>query len=392
MIRLRLGMLFVALAVVATSVTSSNAAGEPYVISAIESRSGQFAFLGQEGIQALQIIEDMTNKSGGINGRPIHFDIVDDQSNPATAVQDANAILARHPAFIIGLSGVSLCSAVAPLVAKDGPVLYCTSPGVHPDPGTYVFSSGISTLDTLGASRKYFENRHWTKVAFITSTDATGQDADRIIQTVFADDKGPLTVVAREHFNPTDLSVSAQMADIKASGAQVLVAWTTGTPFGTVLRNAHEAGLTMPILTTAGNLSDAEMSAYAAFLPKELYFPGTPAFAPDVIPPGPLKNALTSYFAALKAGGAKPENAISLTWDPTFLLLGALRKLGPAATASQIREYLASLRGDVGIYGPHDFVAVPQRGLGQNSVVMIRWDAPTQGWVGMSGLGATPLR
>lgn len=392
MLRLRVGMLFVALAVVATSVTSSNAAGEPYIINAIESRSGQFAFLGQEGIQALHIIEEMTNKAGGIGGRPIHFDIVDDQSSPATAVQHANAILAKHPAFIIGLSGVSLCSAVAPLVATDGPVTYCTSPGVHPAPGTYVFSSGISTLDTLAASKKFFESRHWTKVAFITSTDATGQDADRNIQSVFGEEKGPTTIAVREHFNPTDLSVGAQIADIKASGAQVLVAWTTGTPFGTVLRNAHEAGLNIPILTTAGNLSNAEMSAYAAFLPKELYFPGTPAFAPDVVPPGPLKNALNSYFAALKAGGVKPENAISLTWDPTFLLLGALRKLGLSATSQQIREYLASLRGDVGIYGAHDFVAVPQRGLGLNSVVMIRFDPATQGWVGVSGLGATPLR
>ena len=134
------------------------------------------------------------------------------------------------------------------------------------------------------------------------------------------------------------------------------------------------------------------MRAYAAFLPKDLYFPGTPAFAPDVVPPGPVKNALDSYFAALKAGGAKPENAISLTWDPAFLLLGALRKLGLSATAPQIRDYLAGLRGDVGIYGAHDFIAVPQRGLGENSVVMIRWDPATKGWVGMSGLGATPLR
>lgn len=392
MIRFRVAMLFVALAVIATSATSSSATVDPYVINAIESRSGEYAFLGQEGIQALGIIEAMTNKAGGIDGRPIHFDIVDDQSNPAIAVQDANAIIAKHPAFIIGLSGVSLCNAVMPLVANDGPLVYCTTPGAHPSPGSYVFSSGISTLDTLGASKKFFENRHWTRVAFITSTDATGQDADRNIQSVFGDGKGPIQVVAHEHFNPTDLSVSAQMTDIKASGAQVLVAWTTGTPFGTVLRNAHEAGLTIPILTTAGNLSDAEMRAYAAFLPKELYFPGTPAFAPEVVPPGPLKNALNNYFAALKAGGVKPENAISLTWDPTFLLIGALRKLGLSATAPQIRDYLAALHGDVGIYGPHDFAAVPQRGLGENSVVMIRWDPATRGWVGMSGLGAMPLR
>jgi hypothetical protein len=138
-------------------------------------------------------------------------------------------------------------------------------------------------------------------------------------------------------------------------------------------------------------LSDAEMRAYAAFLPKELYFPGTPAFAPDVVPPGPVKNALDAYFAALKAAGVKPENGISLTWNAAVLMLGALRKLGLSATAPQIRDYLDGLRGDAGIYGPYDFVAVPQRGLGEGSVVMIRWDPATKGWIGMSGLGAAPL-
>jgi branched-chain amino acid transport system substrate-binding protein len=200
-----------------------------------------------------------------------------------------------------------------------------------------------------------------------------------------------MTVVAHEHFNPSDLSVSAQMAKIKASGAQVLVAWTTGTPFGTVLRNASEAGLGLPILTTAANLSDAEMHAYAAFAPKELYFPGTPAFAPEAVPPGPTKRALESYFNALKAAGDKPENAISLAWDGTLLVLDALRKIGLSATAAQIREHIASVQGSVGIYGPHDFIAIPQRGLGIGSVVMIRWD-PARGWVAASGLGATPLR
>lgn len=386
---LRVGTLFVALAVVAVS-TGSGAAEAPYEIDAIMSRSGAYAFQGEEGIQALTIIENLTNKGGGINGRPIKIVILDDQSNPATAVQAANAIIAKHAAVLLGPTAVSLCSAVAPLMT-NGPVMYCFSPGIHPKPGTYVFSSGLSTLDTLAASKKFFAGRGWTKIAFITSTDATGQDADQNIDTVFGDATGPLSVVAHEHFNPSDLSVAAQMAKIKSSGAQVLVAWTTGTPFGTVLRNAAEAGLGLPILTTAGNLSDAEMHAYAAFLPKELYFPGTPAFGPDQIPPGPLKRALQSYFDALKAAGAKPENATSLAWDGTFLIVDALRKLGTAATATQIRDYIAALRGNVGIYGPHDFVAVPQRGLGIGSVVIIRWDA-TRGWVAASGLGATPLR
>jgi branched-chain amino acid transport system substrate-binding protein len=389
MSRFRLGLLFASLVVAAASL-ASDAAEQPYEINAILSRSGTYAFQGEEGLTALNIIENLTNKAGGINGRPIKFVVTDDQSNPAQAVQAANAIMAKHATVILGPASVSLCSAVAPLLTS-GPVMYCFSPGIHPKAGSYTFSSGISTLDTLGAAKKFFLTRGWSKIGFITSTDATGQDADQNIESVFGEANGPLTVVSHEHFNASDLSLSAQMAKIKASGAQVLVAWTTGTPFGTVLRNAAEAGLNIPVLTTAGNLSDAEMHAFAAFLPKELYFPATPAFAPDQIPRGPLKRALESYFSALKAAGAKPENATSLAWDGTLMTIDALKKLGLNANATQIRDYIAAVRGSVGIYGPHDYVAVPQRGLGIGSVVMVKWDGKG-GWAAASGLGATPLR
>lgn len=380
----------VLLATIVLLATLASDAAEPFRIDVILSQTGAYAFQGQGAIEALKVIQRITNRSGGIGGRPIDFAVTDDQSNPTTAVQAANAVIARHGTIILGPVATAPCGAIAPLLT-NGPVMYCFTPGIHPRPGSYVFSSGISTLDTLAASKKFFERRGWTKIAFITSTDATGQDADQNIDHVFGEGGGPLTIVAHEHFNPGDLGVGAQMAKIKGSGAQVLVAWTTGTPFGTVLRNASEAGLGIPILTTAANLSAAEIRAYGAYVPKELYIPGTPAFAPDQIPPGPLKRALESYFDALRADHAQPENATSLAWDGTLVILDALRKLGVSAGATQIRDYVDSLRGAVGIYGPHDFVAVPQRGLGIGSVVMIRWDQG-RGWVAASGLGVTDLR
>jgi branched-chain amino acid transport system substrate-binding protein len=158
-----------------------------------------------------------------------------------------------------------------------------------------------------------------------------------------------------------------------------------------VLRSASEAGMKIPVLTTAANLSDAEMRAYAAYLPAQLFIPGTPAFAPDQIPPGPLKNALQGYLDALKADGAKAENATSLAWDGTLVVIEALRKVGLNANATQIRDYIASLHSGVGIYGKHDFIASPQRGLGIGAVVMVRWD-PARGWLAASGPGVAALK
>ncbi len=93
---------------------------------------------------------------------------------------------------------------------------------------------------------------------------------------------GALDVV-HEHFNVTDLSVNAQIERIKAANPQVLIAWTTGTPFGTVLRAVNDTGLNVPVYTNAGNLTYGQMAQYKDFLPKELDFPAVACVVPDGI-------------------------------------------------------------------------------------------------------------
>jgi branched-chain amino acid transport system substrate-binding protein len=72
------------------------------------------------------------------------------------------------------------------------------------------------------------------------------------------------------------------------------------------------------------------------------------------------------------------------------LLIDALRKLGPGATASQLRTYLNNLRGWVGVNGTYDFRANPQHGLGQNNVIMVRF-SPGTGNTAASKFGGAPI-
>lgn len=368
----------------------ASGAAEPFEINAILPVTGPASFLGKEEAQTLGVIEQSVNKGGGINGRPIKFAIQDDQSNPQLAVQLMNGVIAKKVSVVLGSSLVAVCNAMAPL-AKDGPVEYCFSPGVHPAEGGYVFSSSISTADLLVASAKYFSARGWHKIAIITSNDATGQDAERGIDAAFNAASGE-TIVDREHFNTTDVSVAAQLAHIKSTDAQAVIAWSTGTPIATIFRGMTEAGIDLPIETTNGNGTYAQMKAYAAFLPKQLYFPVIPAMAPDQLQNGPVKRAVTGYLDGFKAIGARPDVGQSLAWDPALLVVDAYKKLGLNATASQIRDYLTALRGWAGVAGLYDFRAIPQRGVGTDNAVMARWDAAKNSWVAVSKLGGDPLR
>lgn len=364
-------------------------AADPVQINVIVPETGPASFLGKEEVQALQVIEATVNKSGGIAGRPVQFVIQDDASNPQTGVQLLNGVLAKKVPVVLGSSLVAVCSAMTPLF-KDGPFDYCFSPGIHPPKGSYVFSSSISTTELLQASARYFSARGWKRVAIITSTDATGQDAERTIDAAFSATPGE-AIVAREYFNTTDVSVAAQMARIKASNAQALITWSTGTPVATLLRGVAEAGINLPVMTGDGNQTYAQMKAYASFLPKELYFAGPPCLAPNQLPKGPVKAAVDAYQAAFKAAGIKPDIGQSLAWDPALIVIDALKKLGPEATGTQVRDYVNGLKSWAGVSGRYDFSAMPQRGLGLDSAIIERWDPSGETWVGVSKPGGAPL-
>ena len=366
-------------------------AAEPFQINAILPLTGYGAFVGKGEAAALGVVEETVNRQGGINGRPIKFAILDDQSDPQLAVQLTNAQIANKVPVIFGSTLSGNCNAMLPLL-KDGPVAYCFSPSIHPATGSFMFSAGATTVDHLIVIARYFRARGWHKVAVLTPTDSAGQDADHAFTDVLAmPENKSLVLASRQYFNVSDVSIAAQLNRIKASGADVLFTWATGTPQGTLLRGVIDVGLNIPIISSPGNLTYAQMKQYAAFLPPELYFPGNPSFAYDQLSPGPVKRAVAEYLDSFKLAGIKPDIADLFAWNSAMIVIDAFRRLGTGASAQQIRTFIANYRG-AGASGPLDFHATPQRGIGSNSIMMLRWDAAKATWIGVSSSDGKVLR
>jgi branched-chain amino acid transport system substrate-binding protein len=358
-------------------------AADPYRINAVLPLTGGGSFLGKGQQQTMEALKALVNKEGGIAGRPVEFVYKDDQSSPQTAVQLANAVIAEKPAVMIGSSLVAMCNAIAPLV-KSGPFDYCLSPGAHPADGTFQFSSNVDTRDLMDVMLLNLKLRGWTRIAFMTSTDASGQDAERgFDEALKRPNAAGLEVVERQRFNPTDVSVSAQIERIKAAKPQVFVAWSTGAPIATILKATYQAGLDVPFVTTSGNMTFAQFDQYKDFLPKEFYLPACAYLAhAGLYDLGPqVEEAQARFFAAHKAAGIAPDNMAALVWDPANLIVSALRKLGPDATAEAVRGYLSNLADYAGAVGVHNFKEVPQRGLSARNGIMAKWEPAQHNWV-----------
>jgi branched-chain amino acid transport system substrate-binding protein len=320
----------------------------------------------------------------------VKFAFHDDQSSPQVALQLTNTVLEKKPAVIMGSVLTAMCRAMEPAVA-NGPVDYCLSPGVHPPKGSFVFSASIAATDLVGVTIRYFRERGWKKIARLTTTDASGQDADASFAKALAlPENKDVQIVANEKFAVADTSASAQVAKIKAANPDALVIWASGTAFGTALHAVHDSGLDVPTATSASTFIYSQIKQYSSFVPKDLYFQG-PSYT-AAIPRSPRsKQNLDEFLTAMKENGIPLDFQSGLAWDPALIIIDALRHLGNKATADQIRAYIAQLHDFPGIAGTYDFrIEGDQRGLTENDIIMLRWDNAKSVWTPVSKFGGMP--
>lgn len=365
----------------------------PYAIDVILSMTGPYAFVGNADAAGFKVFENLANAHGGLRGQPIHFNVHDDQSSPQVAVQLSQLLVAQHPAVVLGSNGGSLCSAMMP-VFKDGPVLYCLVPSIYPPKDGYVFASQVALDPFVNGMIRYLKLRGWTRLAIISSTDGSGKvDDDSTNAVLKYPENRDVQIVDWEHFNPTDISIAAQAAHIKSSNAQALIVWTAGTPFGTVLRGLNEAGVTLPVETSNANMHATQLGQYLGFYPKDLFMPAPPYMVPNLPANSPLRRPIAEFFAAFKAAGVKPDpGSTPFVWDAASIVLSGLRKIGPNATAEELKNYILGLRNFAGIDGVYDFSRGDGHGLSDQSVVMAGFNSATKEFYAVSGMGGIPLK
>jgi len=382
-------------ALVAASAVPARAAEAPYDLNVVLPLTGGGAFLGKAEADALKVAEKVINEHGGIHGRPLHVIFHDDQTSPQVAVQLTNQIIATHPAVILGSTLSGICNAMAPLVEAEGPVMYCFSPSIRTKPGGYVFTSQIDSHDQQRALLTYFRAKGWKRIALITTTDSSGQDAEKNITALVKEPEfKDVTLVANEHFAPSDVTVTAQIATMEAGKPQAIISWATAAAGATVFRGLKQAGIDLPTAPSGSNMTLQQMVDYAAFLPKQVYF-GSGEWAADGDPrlgvPADVVAQQKLFFSSMKTIGVYPDSGIDLGWEPIRVVADALNHVPAGASAKQLHDFMISWQDHVGAEGQYDFKKTPQRGLDIDNAIVVRWDGAKKEWHLVSKLRGEPL-
>jgi branched-chain amino acid transport system substrate-binding protein len=375
-----LARILIAAALLASATLPAGADSMRYSIDVILPVTGPAAFAGRSQVDAAHVYEAIVNKTGGIHGQPVHFEIHDDQSSPTVAVQIVNDLLTRHPIVVLGPDVTATCAAVSPLFV-NGPVNFCFSPAIVPPRGGYVFASSATLQSLVYAGYARAAKLGYKRLGVLIATDASGQQDLKFTNDSLAlPQNKSMQLVALETFSPTDISATAQVAKIKAAKPDIIFVWAIGSAFGTALREIANAGLDVPLATSPSNANEEQLAQYKSFLPKVLLTTGSPYQTPELSNKA-LKAAANEYLDATSAAGVKPNPMQAYAWDPIKITIAALRQLPPNPTATQLRDRIETLHDLSGLFGTYDFRTGDQHGLDGSDSRFIMWDGAASRWI-----------
>jgi len=365
----------------------------PYTINVILPLTGPAAFIGQTNQKALQTLEALTNKQGGIRGRSLQLVFLDDGSNPQNTVQLTSQILEKKPAVVLGSAPAGSCAAAAPLLQAAKTVAWCFSPTLYPPVGGYVYPSQTGSKDLMRIQVKYMRTHGLKRLALLSTTDVSGKTGETELNEIMKEpESSGVSLVADEVFGGSDVGVGAQLAKIKAAQPDTIMVWTAGAPLGTALTGIRDTGLdSLPIFAASSSMVYTQMLGLAPVLPKQIYFVGF-GFNSEKGRNDAQSRKLKAFDEAVTAAGMHIDGVTGMAWDGAAIVIDALRAIGPDATGEQVRSWIASQKSYVGISGLYNLNQKnDMHGLGIDDLLIVRWDAQKQTWVPASKFGGLPL-
>lgn len=242
------GLLF-GLAACSSSAEESDSAGDSYDILAVVSVSGAIADLGKASQNALKAAVDVINEDGGVLGREVRVEYVDDGGNPSEAVALVQAALASD-SFDMVWPGTTSAHALAVLPITQAAGIITVGTGVSTalnDPSAYPLgfmtsapapASVASIIETLGEDGL-------SKVALIAPDSALGNDKIAAFEAQAS--KAGISVTA-EKVDPKVVDPSAELARLQATNPEALVVMGALGPSGAALLNGiYKVGWDTPV-------------------------------------------------------------------------------------------------------------------------------------------------
>lgn len=341
---------------------------EDLVIGMSAAFTGPSRSLGIELYRGSQAYFDQVNANGGVHGRRLVLKAYDDGYDPTRAISNTIRLVEEDDAFLLfNYVGTPTVTRVLPLVKQYDalPMLLFfpftgAEPQRRPPYSEHVFNLRASYLDETAAIVERMLALGRERIAVFYQADAYGRAGWEGVREALRDNGLDIHAEAtyRRGFDFAE-DLSQQVGILRAADPDAIVAVCAYAACAALVRDARNAGLSVPIVNLSFSGSEAVVDLLARAERATGADYGKLLITSQVVPSYQDRSlaAVTGYRAAMQAlGPALPGAAGSTDYQPmpfsfislegylnARLLVTVLERLGPSADRALLREAAENL-------------------------------------------------
>lgn len=349
---------------------TESASKDPIRVGAIFSMTGPNSPLGVPEKQAVELLVKELNGAGGVDGHPIEVVFEDDKSDNTEAVKAIKKLVSKEKVVaVLGSSGSGPSLGMAEFAAAEKLPLISMAAA---DQITNPVRAGIYKTphtDAHGTKRifAYLKEKGITKIATLNDSNPYGSGWTQQLQK-YAPEYG-ITIVAEEKYGTKDPSMSSQLTKIKGTDAQVLIVAGTNPGPATIVKEAKQLNLSIPIISSHGSANSKFLELVGDAGNGVLMVAGK-LLVPDQVDANDpqsaiIKKFVDGYQAAYKS---EPDGFAGYGYDGLNILVEGLKQAG--GDTSKLGEVLEKVNY-VGVTGEFKFSAEDHNGLAEDSMIMV---------------------
>lgn len=323
----------------------------PVRIGLITTQTGVASMSGEREIRAARFAEKLVNSSGGVNGTPIQIVIYDNNSTTQGTVNAVNKAISDNVVALSGPGRSTHIQASSPIIKEN------SIPALIPGTAVQLTHQGNPWLFRIRADDSVYgsvmaefliNDLKVKKVGILHDQDAFGTGgADVVTETM---KKHGMAPVRRERYSVGAKDYTAQLLNLKNSGAEAVVLYTTNAEDAAIIyRQIRELGIHWKIVACSAAVSqvvvdlsqDASEGAY-----------GVVDFVAGANP-----KAKAFREAYLKEFNQEPDYLNAYSYETIMFLVDAMKRAGTTTDRNKIRQAILATKGYTGVEGTYNFNA-----------------------------------
>ena len=238
-----------------------------YKIGTILAQTGNYAGLGLQSLEGMQVIVDEINDGGGINGIPLELVVSDDKSEATEAVLAAKKLIDVDKVHVLIAGTVTTLSMSIVPVGNEAeiPTVILSGTALLDDQlGDWVFRPMGEEANYSTMILNYLsQDLGISKYATLIENSGYGQGGKVYLPQLSPDYN--LTIVEEQYFDPGATDVAPQLTNIKNSGAQAIFIWGSSPTTAMAVKQAREMGILLPIMATPAQLSPSMLESFGEY-------------------------------------------------------------------------------------------------------------------------------